>query len=360
MNCKDKASRLAHVLVALAIAILLGSCRPHQDLPAARYGARMIFDPVENQTILFGGRAEGLLGLRYFNDLWIFDYTNQIWTPLKTTHRPAARLSPGMVYDPEHHQIILFGGHSAQGRLGDTWTYKIAENQWQEVSPTTSPPPRSDAGMAYDETSQRVILFSGYCQEGSRGLCGDTWAFDPGIVTWTEMRPTSSPPIMYGHTLVYDDSNRRSLLWGGHMAAIRNGTVSSIGYGNTIWSYDYPENRWEQIEEGNTNSPVARYWNQSTFDSSNANLFLFGGDGGHGFLDDTWLLKVMDNTWERVSTEASPSPRVNSAITYDPVNEVVVLFGGLGEGGTDLGDTWVFRETETGGGWVNISPSPGR
>jgi len=316
----------------------------------------MIFDPGGNRAVLFGGRAEGLFGLRYFDDLWAFDFPSQSWTPLRTDHRPAARLSSGMVYDPDHHQIVLFGGHNAQGRLGDTWIYRIAEKQWQEVSPVVSPAPRSDTGMAYDEASHRVILFSGYCQEGSRDLCDDTWTFDPETVTWTEMKSVTSPPMMYGHTLVYAPAERRSILWGGHMSAIRDGAIASIGYGNSIWIYDYPENRWEQIEAGNSHIPAARYWHQSTFDTTNAQFFLFGGDGGHGFLDDAWRFDVVDNTWEKVNAKTAPSPRVNAAITYDPIGENVILLGGLGEDRTDFGDTWIFRGAETGGEWVNISP----
>jgi len=69
---------------------------------------------------------------------------------------------------------------------------------------------------------------------------------------------------------------------------------------------------------------------------------------------------MMGNTWERISTVESPSLRVNAAITYDPKNQIVLLFGGLAEDETVLQDTWVFKETEIGREWINISPSPSR
>jgi hypothetical protein len=47
---------------------------------------------------------------------------------------------------------------------------------------------------------------------------------------------------------------------------------------------------------------------------------------------DAWLFDVMGNTWEGIGSEDPPSPRVNAAVAYDPASEIVVLFGGLGEG----------------------------
>ena len=79
------------------------------------------------------------------------------------------------------------------------------------------------------------------------------------------------------------------------------------------------------IEKISSDIPLARYWHQSTFDSTNGELFTFGGDGGRGFLADTWIFSVATKTWERVSTTESPSPRINAAIVYDPINEIVIL-----------------------------------
>ena len=116
------------ILLAIGLAIWLFSSR----LPAARYGAVMVFDPLGKQAIMFGGRAEGLFGMRYYNDLWTFDTSTQDWKPIRTGRRPPGRLSPGMVYDPVGHQLIVFalfhiwhaGGvaeHLADGDVPDTF-----------------------------------------------------------------------------------------------------------------------------------------------------------------------------------------------------------------------------------------------
>lgn len=345
-----KVFRLASSILVLFGFIVLGSCQNRAGSPAARYGARMIYDTVGRQTILFGGRADALFGMKYFNDLWKFDSVSHSWEHIKTTLRPGPRLSPGMVYDPIRHQIIVFGGDSPKDRLGDTWVYSLADNHWQEVTPANSPPPRSDLGLVYDEQNQVVILFSGYCRDDIRESCDDTWAFDPTTNTWTEMKPETSPPIMYGHAMVYDSINHKTILWGGHEATYQNGQQVSHQYGNTIWQYDYQQNSWQQVTA--TNSPPARYWHQAAFDTSNGTMFLFGGNGANAFLADTWIYDVADRAWHKDNANEHPSPRINPAMSYDPINECFVFFGGMAEGGTDLQDTWVYK-----GGWGEILSS---
>jgi hypothetical protein len=41
-------------------------------------------------------------------------------------------------------------------------------------------------------------------------------------------------------------------------------------------------------------------------------------------------------------------------MAYDSVRDVVVLFGGLAEGFTQLRDTWVLGRTDEGGEWTPI------
>ncbi len=57
--------------------------------------------------------------------------------------------------------------------------------------------------------------------------------------------------------------------------------------------------------------------------------------------------------WEEVQVDVSPTPRRFHAMAYDADNEVVVLFGGFGNG-THLNDTWVFDPKKN--SWMNMEP----
>ena len=318
-------------------------------LPAARYGAVMIYDPVGKRAFLFGGRSEGLFGMRYFNDLWVFDPLTQDWMPITPARRPPGRLSPAMVYDPVRQQIILFGGYDGHERLADTWTYKISENQWEEITPAISPPARSDTGMLYDNENGVLILFGGMCQEDQRVLCNDTWIFSPDTNTWVEMQPLSPPMISYGHALVIDPVHQQAVLWGGHQTMVKNGQATEGGYRDSLWRYDYVKNIWQ--EWVHTYKPPARYWQMAVCDTHNNQLVLFGGNGFHSYYNDTWFYHLDGDTWERVSPDHAPSPRVNAAMTYDPANQIIILFGGLDEDDKTLQDTWIFEVKDNVSEW---------
>ncbi|MFC2052593.1 kelch repeat-containing protein, partial [Chloroflexota bacterium] len=75
---------------------------------------------------------------------------------------------------------------------------------WTEVTPTSSPPARYAHTMAYDSSRNRIVLFGG--DKGGPDL-GDTWEYDGTNQTWTEVTPTSSPSARSSHAIVFD-SNR--------------------------------------------------------------------------------------------------------------------------------------------------------
>lgn len=59
--------------------------------------------------------------------------------------------------------------------------------------------------------------------------------------------------------------------------------------------------------------------------------------------------------WEELNLTIQPSPRTAASLTYDPVREEMVLYGGLSDrtpqGNRILNDTWAF----TNGSWTNVS-----
>jgi len=86
-------------------------------------------------------------------------------------------------------------------------------------------------------------------------------------------------------------------------------------------------------------------------------LVLFGGEGPHGSLGDTWVFQ--NKNWTNVTPTLpnatnTPSPRYGAAMAYDAADGYVVLFGGAnGSGPTLLGDTWEFLH----GKWIPLCSS---
>jgi N-acetylneuraminic acid mutarotase len=308
----------------------------------------MVYDPVNERLLLFGG-AVWENSYTFFNDLWSYDPSTYVWTKIEFGHGPSGRFNHMMTYIPERHQIFLFGGFSSSDRVGDTWVYDIEENEWIQLQPRDSPSPRSDAAIAYDEANMVVILFSGYCRDDSHPQ--DTWVYDFAENNWILMDPEESPKPQYGHYMIYDSLNQREVMYGGHWSIPSTG---QHGYSDGVWTYDYPSDTWTKINPA-TRLP-SRYWHTIAYDKDQSKMVVFGGSGGGDVtLDDTWFYDLSTNTWDRLTADVNPPKRENSALTYDPVNEKLILFGGLiGVGEPPLNDLWELDTAE--GTWRQILP----
>ncbi len=80
------------------------------------------------------------------------------------------------------------------------------------------------------------------------------------------------------------------------------------------------------------------------YDSATGQLVLFGGYGnGGGDLNDTWTWN--GTTWTQQFPATSPPARADASMAYDSGTGQLVLFGGYGNGGGDLNDTWTWNGT---------------
>jgi uncharacterized protein (TIGR03437 family) len=111
-------------------------------------------------------------------------------------------------------------------------------------------------------------------------------------------------------------------------------------------------------------SPPPRIDHAMAYDSAHGQVVLFGGSGQNGtLLNDTWVWD--GSNWTRLFPQSSPPPRSNPAMAYDSAHSQVVLFGGLSFSAgsltnTYLNDTWVWD----GSNWTQEQPlvtvPPGR
>ena len=95
--------------------------------------------------------------------------------------------------------------------LNDTWTWN--GSNWAQQFPTTSPPVRRGASIAYDIAHRQVVLFGGYNDNTSTEF-GDTWTWDGS--NWTQQLPTTSPSARDGASVTYDGAHNATVLFGGN------------------------------------------------------------------------------------------------------------------------------------------------
>lgn len=300
--------------------------------PSARYGSAMVYDPVLQKAIFFGGGYQEGASYQLFNDMWLYDLTTNLWTEINPTVKPSARSGHMMVYDSTNHKTILFGGFVRDvGLMSDTWIYDSQTNQWTEVFPTNQPTDTQSQAMYYDSNAQRIILFGGY-QDISPHL-SETWEYNYSDNSWTELNPLSNPSGRYGSKIVYDPINQRAILFGGRATSIMDDT----------WIYSYGNNTWTELNI--TGKPDTRYWHGMVYDSNNHQVIVYGGrhTGAPGeALEDTWILNLSTNQWTEVLPLSHPSNRMDFSMIYDSNNQKALLFGGFRFPEPTLGDTWTY------------------
>jgi hypothetical protein len=198
--------------------------------------------------------------------------------------------------------VVLFGGDSLQGDVfRDTWEWD-GEN-WTQVS-DIGPPPRLDAGMAFDSGRNRTVLFGGL--DGESRALNDTWEWDGD--DWTQMAD-DGPPARSGHAMAFDSTRGRVVLFGG--------AGESIAFGDT-WEWSGDE--WVQVEDV---GPAPRRLHAMTFDAVRGRVVLFGGFSGTSAFGDTW--EFDGGTWTQIA-DFGPPPCLGATIVFSGRRSR--LFGG--------------------------------
>ena len=105
--------------------------------------------------------------------------------------------------------------------------------------------------------------------------------------------------------------------------------------------------------------PVAREGPAAAFSSYNSRTVLFGGYNGMFLseLDDTWEFDYATNAWTQYSPNPHPIGRAYARMSYDPVQEVAVLFAGVNGTSPDvyLRDTWEYDVASR--SWSETNPA---
>ena len=196
--------------------------------PTARGGHAAVYDPVRRRMLVIGG-FDGSMR----NDVW--EYTPPgvgAWHPLAVAGTPMPpRSQHTAVYDPVRDRVIVFGGDGGNF-LNDVWALNLSGSpNWEQLSPLGfAPTPRREATAIYDPVMDRTIVFAGF--DDSRQWRSDLWALNlAGQPAWTQLTSsTPSPAARAGQVAVYDPVRYRMMMFGGQL--------SSSQYSDEVWALD--------------------------------------------------------------------------------------------------------------------------
>ncbi len=167
---------------------------------------------------VFGGTSGNSGGSR-MNDLWRFD--GAAWTQMTANlaaGSPPPRHQAGVTWDPTRNKLVVYGGADAAGAvLGDLWEWDPGTNAWTNVTPAASPPARRFTSIAFDPATNGIVMFGGL--DGSNTHLNDTWLLFGGAA-WVQSAPTVVPSTRRQHHLVTRPDVGDVLLIGGQDASL--------------------------------------------------------------------------------------------------------------------------------------------
>ncbi|MDP6944376.1 MAG: kelch repeat-containing protein, partial [Myxococcota bacterium] len=194
-------------------------CGPPDGVrPMRRSEHAGIYDPIGEQLVFYGGS----LGVpvecsfptsTFENETWLLDLRCNLWRKIDGGP-PTGRTRHAAVYDSTDHRMIVFGGRYRAGTsgpytpYGDVWAFDLETETWSQVSTTAGPSARANAGVAYDPTGHRLVVFGGNASSSGMSYVAlnDTWTLSLVNGQWTEIATTGAPSPRLFQSALWDDA----------------------------------------------------------------------------------------------------------------------------------------------------------
>ena len=180
-----------------------------------RHAFSMVYDPVRQQAMVFGGTVQEDVELKFNEVLGLTLAGPPTWTRPVNEIRPFPREKLGghRCAAKPHGDVRRNDVH---GHLyNEAWTLDLTEIQgWTLLAPGTAPAGRFDHAAIYDPVGQRMIVFGGWNGAGVY-FAGVSQLSLSGSPAWSTIAAAGSPASRSGHSAVYDAARNRMLVFGG-------------------------------------------------------------------------------------------------------------------------------------------------
>ncbi len=327
---------------------------PAAPLPAPRLAASVAYDPVADRLLVFGGVQAPAT---YYGDLWALSLSGSpTWSALAAPGAPSPRHSAAAVWDPAASRLLLYGGESVGYSRDDLWQYSPGGSpEWTQIGGTGTVPgeriPPGAYGLAFarDPVRNRMLVTGG-APYLANAFTGSVYELQLGNSSgWSSLFFLgTSPGANLGGSMSFDPARDRMLVFGGHTSATgwSNATRALNLSGTPTWS-----------ALATVGAPTPRNYHVGVVDASRDRLVVFGGNAAGTPLNDLWWLDLATSEWHAVTgLPASPSPRLAPGAALDPAGDRLLVFGGVGSSG-ELGDVWALDLASL--GWTAIPAAGG-
>jgi hypothetical protein len=306
------------------------------DQPRPRWLSEFSMPPDFNVTFDPGSGRALILAPRAF---WMFDVCTNTWTAAPrpgevgfhawtaTPRLWEIGLVTGFVYDVDSDRAIAFAEDRAVG--AQVWAYGPDRQRWTRKNNFIARPAAVQA--VYDPVTGLVVVRA--------ILTSQMWTYDVDTDTWTDVDQgaTLPPSAEDAQLLTYDASVDRLILYVNSEDKQTPTTWEEDEPTSSTWEFDIRAGRWEKQATNTPNLPGG--WGPSAegfvFDESNQVSVIYAG----GTQPYVAIYDASEHSWTELWTPWDSGPAISGAdpsrdvvlgpaMTYDPVNERILVAGG--------------------------------
>lgn len=219
--------------------------------------------------------------------------------------------------EPEDLNDLLslwaFGGRDRQGAYhAELWRGMLDGSDaepaylFEQINAEGGPMPRAEDVLLADVERQRLLLLGG---RSGQGLLGDIWIFNVRSRQWAPAL-AELPQELGLEGATWHVSGQSAYIYGGQ---------SEAGQGEALWRLDLETLRFEQLTDPQGFGPGPRMRASLTMDTTEEVLYLFGGQSDKRWRNDLWAYRLLEGRWELVADECQPGegcppPALGSAL----------------------------------------------
>lgn len=163
--------------------------------PPVRSGAVLTASPTTSELFLFGGETFNGSVAHFFNDLTIYNPSNNIWRSISSPNAPLPR-SGHWITATSHSggTLWLFGGEFSSPKQNtfhhyhDFWSFDVKAREWSRIETKGKTPP-ARSGHRMIGWKNFIVLWGGFQDTSmTTKYLNDLWIFDIDNYTWGEIK----------------------------------------------------------------------------------------------------------------------------------------------------------------------------
>lgn len=245
----------------------------------------------------------------YYNDLWEYDPSTNLWTE-KTPFPGGARSAAVSIVIGD--RVFVGLGATSTSMTNDWWEYDVLNNSW--IQKGNYPGAGKAAAFAF---TIDALGFVGSGRNNQGSMAQDFWEYNPLNDTWRQLADFAGPGRFFGVGFSI-----------GQKGYVGTGTIAfgSASFSKDFWCYDRINNTWERKADfgGDPRSFAAGFALKGKgyigFGSASINF-------NSTYKSDLWRYNPDQDLWESIINLPHPTSGLRTAVT---TKRAYLIFGARG------------------------------